>query len=82
MSTSNAASIPDPLSDRFAIGDLPRYAPWVAERIEAVGLDKMRTLLGQLGHDPDEPQLMTTWFSALTRSEGHLWTEQGYWDAA
>lgn len=82
MTLNDAALVPNPLSDKFALADLPRYAPWVAERIEAVGAEKIRDFLASSGQDVDEPQLMTTWFGALTRCEGSYWTEQGYWDAA
>lgn len=65
--------VPDPLTDRFALYDLPRYAPWVAEQIDDIGRDNVFSKLRDIGRNPDEPQRMTDWVSALSRCTGDMW---------
>jgi hypothetical protein len=65
--------VPDPLIDRFALGDLPRYAPWVAEQIDEIGRDNVFRELRTIGRDPAAPQRMTDWVSALSRCTGDMW---------
>jgi hypothetical protein len=73
MPSSSITRIPDPLSDRFALSELPAIAPWVAERIELLGPDAVGEALVADGADINEPQRMDTWVSALTRLNGPLW---------
>lgn len=65
--------IPDPLVDRFALEELPRYAPWVAEQIELVGRGHVASQLRGVGCDPDEPQRMRDWVAALSRCTSPFW---------
>jgi hypothetical protein len=73
MPSSPITRIPDPLSDRFALSELPAIAPWVAERIRLLGPTAVRDALAAEGADIAEPQRMDTWVSALTRLNGPLW---------
>lgn len=65
--------VPDPLVDRFALHELPRYAPWVAEQIDLVGPAKVAGELRSAGCDPDEPQRMHDWVAALSRCNTPFW---------
>jgi len=82
MSGSHQSFIVDPLKDHFWLRDLHRYAPWVAERISAVGEERVRAAVTNLGQHPDQPQRMDVWVSAVTRCEDPGWADENYWHAA
>lgn len=65
--------IPDPLIDKFSMGELIRVAPWVYEDIQAVGPRTIASVVKDMGLVPEEPQAMTTWVSAVTRCHSQLW---------
>lgn len=66
--------VPDPLTDKFSLADLPRIAPWVFDEITAIGVDEVKHTIADLGEDPDEPHSMPMWVSAMSRSHGELWS--------
>ena len=59
--------------DTFALSDLPRVAPWVAEQIDTLGIDVVRETVADSGVDPDEPQRIAVWVAAVSRCRGRLW---------
>jgi hypothetical protein len=65
--------IPNPLIDKFSMGELIRVAPWVYEDIQAVGPQTVKSVVHDMGLEPDEPQAMTTWVSAVTKCHSQLW---------
>lgn len=73
MPASSIDRIPDPLTDKFALNELPRIAPWVYEEITSVGSENIKSILADRGCDGDEPQPMTTWVSALSACHSNVW---------
>ena len=65
--------IPNPLIDKFSLGELIKVAPWVYEDIQAVGPQTVKSIVQDMGLEPDEPQAMTTWVSAVTQCHSALW---------
>jgi hypothetical protein len=65
--------IPNPLLDKFSLGELIRVAPWVYEDIQAVGPQIVKGVVRDMGLEPEEPQAMTTWVSAVTQCHSALW---------
>jgi len=73
MFAPSPARIPDPLTDKFALSELPRIAPWVAEELQALGMPEVCARLQSVGLDPHSPQLMSTWVSVVTNDRSPLW---------
>lgn len=65
--------IRDPLTEKFELDELPRIAPWVYDEITAIGVDEVKHTIAEMGQDPDEPQPMQNWVSAVSRHHPDLW---------
>jgi hypothetical protein len=65
--------IRDPLTEKFELGELPSIAPWVYDEITAIGVDEIKNTIAEMGQDPDEPQQMQNWVSAVSQHHPDLW---------
>lgn len=74
MNEHHVHHIPDPLTDKFDLADLPHIAPWVYDEITAAGEGTVKDEVAHMGLDPDEPQAMPTWVLALERCHSPLWS--------
>ena len=73
MAEAMLGYIPNPLIDKFNLGDLIKVAPWVYEDIQAVGPQVVKNAVQKMGLEPDEPQAMMTWVSAVSQCHSDLW---------
>jgi hypothetical protein len=73
MPVASFDRVRDPLVEKFTFDELPRIAPWVYDEITALGLEEIKQTIADLGRNPDEPQFMTTWVSAVSRSHSDVW---------
>lgn len=73
MSASGLSRIRDPLTEKFSLDELPKIAPWVYDEVTAIGVDEVKGTIAEMGEDPDAPQLMPTWVSAVSRNHSDLW---------
>ncbi len=63
--------IRDPLTESFTLSELPKIAPWVAEQIEAEGVDHVAKILAEMG-EPQPAHAMVSWVTAVRRASGGL----------
>jgi hypothetical protein len=73
MPASNLDRIPDPLTDKFSLDELPRIAPWVYDEITAIGVDEVEHTIADMGENPNAPQRMQTWVAALSHHHSDFW---------
>jgi hypothetical protein len=73
MPASNLNRIRDPLAEKFWLDELPSIAPWIYEEVTTIGIEDIKRTIAGFGESPDEPQLMTTWVSAINRNHSDLW---------
>ena len=73
MAEMTLGYIPNPLIDKFSLGELIKVAPWVYEDIQAVGPQTVKSVVQEMGLEPDEPQAMTIWVSAVSQCHSAVW---------
>ena len=73
MPASSLDRVRDPLSEKFTVDELPSIAPWVYEEITALGVEEIMHTVADLGENPNDPQSMTTWVTAINRNHSDLW---------
>lgn len=73
MPASSLPRIPDPLTDKFNLDELPRIAPWVFDEIASIGVNDVKHTLAEMGENPDDAQFMRTWVSAISRNHSDIW---------
>ncbi|MDB5473183.1 MAG: hypothetical protein JWP99_486 [Devosia sp.] len=73
MTASSIDRIANPLTDKFALDELPKIAPWVYEQIIAVGTVNVTMLLESSAPDETAQYPMTAWVSALSACHSELW---------
>src|SRR5262249_20395142 len=67
MPQSSLARVRDPLIEHFVLDELPKIAPWVAERIAAEGPARIAAILSEMG-EPEAAHSMRSWVTALHRA--------------
>jgi hypothetical protein len=73
MPASHLDHVPDPLTDKFHLGELPRIAPWVYDEITAIGVGAVEHTIARMGEDPKDPQRMQTWVAAVSQHHSPFW---------
>jgi hypothetical protein len=73
MTASSLDRIPDPITDKFDLSELPRIAPWVYDEITAIGVDEVEHTIADMGEDPKSPLRMQTWVAAVSHHHSAFW---------